>query len=90
VAASHHIHEEVVMTPVELSCRGRVLADIAGWSTEFAHHSANFARLLADTSQDPGGLALATAALRMYSALAAIEELHDDLVRVSTAGLQEG
>jgi len=78
------------MTPVELSCRGTVLADIAGWSTEFAHHSANFAKLLADTSQHPGGLELATAALKMYCALAAIEVLHDDLVRVSTAGLEEG
>lgn len=62
--------------------RDRLLAKMGERSTEFANNATNFAKLTTDSSQDPRGLDRATAALRMYRAVAAIEELHDALVRV--------
>jgi DnaK suppressor protein len=62
--------------------RGQLLAMLGERSEEFAHSAKNFARLTTDSSQDPIGLDRATAALGMYCAIEAIEELHDALVRV--------
>jgi DnaK suppressor protein len=62
--------------------RRRLLAEIEQRSTDFAHNANNFAKLTADSSQDPIGLHRATAALGMYSAIEAIEQLHDALARV--------
>ena len=62
--------------------RDHLFAMLGERSEEFAHSAKNFARLTTDPSQDPIGLDRATAALGMYCAIEAIEELHDALVRV--------
>lgn len=60
---------------------GDLPAGISEPSTDFARHATDFVRLTLDASHDPIGLARATAALRMYRAVQALERLRDALAR---------
>ena len=62
--------------------RDRLLAMLGERSEEFEHSAKTFARLTSDSSRDPIGLDRASAALGMYCAIEAIEELNDAVVRV--------
>jgi DnaK suppressor protein len=74
--------QETLPPPPTAAVRDHLLAMLGERSEEFGHSAKTFARLTNDSSQDPIGLDRASAALGMYCAIEAIEELHDALVRV--------
>jgi DnaK suppressor protein len=65
------------------SVRGQLLAGIGDWSARFAQDAAMLAVLTTNPSEDPTSINRAMAALHMYSAIEAIEEIQDALVRIS-------
>jgi DnaK suppressor protein len=56
------------------------------WTAHFAHDTAMLAVIDADPSDDPTGLDRAITALHMFSAVTAIEEIEDALVRLTHGG----
>ena len=60
---------------------GRLLAGIGDWSARFAHDAAMVAVLTTNPSEDPTSINRAMAALHMYRAIEAIEEIQAALVR---------
>ena len=65
--------------------RQTLLAGRAEQSAEFTQHAVMFASLTADSSEDGDGLTRALAALRMYRAREAIEQIDHALVRLRVA-----
>jgi DnaK suppressor protein len=63
-----------------------LIARMGEQSAQFAQHAAALAALAANTTQDPTGCDRAMAALHMFTAREAIEELEDALVRIDDGG----
>jgi RNA polymerase-binding transcription factor len=59
-----------------------LIAGMGEQSAKFAHHAAALAALTANASQDPTGRDRAMAALHMFTAREAIEEIEDAFVRI--------
>ena len=66
--------------------RAALLAGRMEQTDEFTHHAATLAKLTEKSSGEMAGLDRAMAALHMYSAREAIEEIEDALVRIRDGG----
>lgn len=66
------------------SLRGQLLAGLGDWNGRFAQDSAMLASLTANPSEDPTSINRAMAALHMYRAIEAIEEIEDALERLGS------
>jgi RNA polymerase-binding transcription factor DksA len=62
--------------------RALLIAGMRKQSVQFARHAAALSELISDASRDPSGRDRAMAALRLFGARAAIEEIEDALVRI--------
>jgi DnaK suppressor protein len=63
-----------------------LIAGMGEQSAQFAQHAAALAALAANATQDPTGRDRAMAALHMFTAREAIEEIEDALVRIDDGG----
>jgi RNA polymerase-binding transcription factor DksA len=66
----------------EATLRTRLLTELAEQNTRFEQHFATLDELTAKSSEDTTGRERAMAALRLYGARVAIEEIDDALVRI--------
>jgi RNA polymerase-binding transcription factor DksA len=66
----------------QAALRARLVAELTEQSTRFAQHAATFGALTANGHEDPTGRDRAMAALRLYGARAAIEEIDDAMGRI--------
>ena len=62
--------------------RALLLAGMERRTTQFSQETTRLSAFIANPSEDPTGLDRAMAALHMYAAREAIEEIHDALVRI--------